>query len=162
MWCMWSRFKRSVHLNIHMWTHSKEKPYECRECGKAFIQSSGLTEHIKSHTGEKRFNCGTCGKAFSTSSDRSCQASWGQEHFTVAFHFILVKTTWRNWNRGWEVISWGQPRMGRAEVSPLVLPKVCTFFLQELPGAKLQWGSWERTPLSSNITCAAFIKIKAQ
>lgn len=41
------------------------KPYACKECGKAFNGKSYLKEHEKIHTGEKPFECSQCGRAFS-------------------------------------------------------------------------------------------------
>ncbi|XP_030676793.1 zinc finger protein 177 isoform X5 [Nomascus leucogenys] len=49
-------------------THSGEMPYECSDCGKAFIFQSSLKKHMRSHTGEKPYECDHCGKSFSQSS----------------------------------------------------------------------------------------------
>ncbi|XP_039766558.1 zinc finger protein with KRAB and SCAN domains 1-like [Ornithorhynchus anatinus] len=45
--------------------HTRERPYECADCGKAFSQSAHLAQHRKMHTGEKPFRCPDCGKAYS-------------------------------------------------------------------------------------------------
>ena len=50
-----------------MRTHTKETPYQCELCDKAFAQSGNLKTHMRTHTGEKPYQCQLCGKSFNFS-----------------------------------------------------------------------------------------------
>ncbi|XP_006993629.3 zinc finger protein 582 isoform X2 [Peromyscus maniculatus bairdii] len=61
-------FKYGSRLIQHENIHSGKKPYECKECGKAFNSGSNFIQHQRVHSGEKPYECKDCAKAFSRSS----------------------------------------------------------------------------------------------
>uniref|UniRef100_A0A2K6L4I8 ZFP82 zinc finger protein n=1 Tax=Rhinopithecus bieti TaxID=61621 RepID=A0A2K6L4I8_RHIBE len=64
-----SSYQKRTSVTSHQRLHFIDKPYECKECGKAFRVRQQLTFHHRIHTGEKPYECKECGmecwKAFS-------------------------------------------------------------------------------------------------
>ena len=62
-------FSRLDSLNVHKRSHTKEKPFQCLFCQKSFTTSGELNVHKPSHTKIKPFQCLLCQKDFTNSSN---------------------------------------------------------------------------------------------
>ncbi|XP_051776406.1 zinc finger protein 1035 [Erpetoichthys calabaricus] len=60
-------FKSPSAFKVHWRTHSGERPYECTECKKRFVQRPHLQRHLLIHG--KRNQCLKCKKVFNTLSE---------------------------------------------------------------------------------------------
>ncbi|XP_055307794.1 gastrula zinc finger protein XlCGF52.1-like [Sitodiplosis mosellana] len=54
----------------HMRVHSGDKPFECEECSKKFVQKHNLNKHMKIHAGPRPFRCSKCHERFSDQDER--------------------------------------------------------------------------------------------
>ena len=56
-------------MRDHKYTHTKQKPHECGQCGKGFSQARGLSVHKIIFRSDKDHQCPVCRKTFNKRSN---------------------------------------------------------------------------------------------
>lgn len=69
-------FSQKYHMRMHLMTHTGERPNQCSQCEKTFSQMGALQRHMRTHTAERPYQCTYCEKYFSQKSNL-------QQHITI-------------------------------------------------------------------------------
>ena len=73
-----------------MMIHTKDKPFQCKQCEKAFSWKGDRDSHMYTHTGEKPYQCIHFEKEFSQMSNLSTHMLTHSGE-NISMHRVLVK-----------------------------------------------------------------------
>ena len=74
-------------------THSREKPYKCYLCDKAFSHCGSLNIHMRVHTGYKPYKCSLCNQSFRHSGNLQTHNLYTLTEVTSSRTLLTFKST---------------------------------------------------------------------